>query len=166
MGLFTYWKWPQNHCQNWFRANLLNIRLFDRYNIWGFFWPTCVGSLSPNRFWLVLNQLGKNFENWFFLFFWILRAKVAFTKKIFPPISSKRFNVSNDLQTCQKHQDLKSQRNLSHNLFFEWLNLEYTFILGYVDTPTLATQNMSCAKACVAISSPYVFDMSEDHLEH
>ena len=123
MGLFTYWKWPQNHCQNWFRANLLNIRLFDRYNIWGFFWPTCVGSLSPNRFWVALNQLGENTENWNFFIFGILRPKVAFIRKFFPKFSYKWFMKKNHLLTCKNHRDLISQRDLSRNSFFGWLEL-------------------------------------------
>ena len=162
MGLFTYWKWPQNHCQNWFRADLLNIRLFDRFKVWGFFWPTCVGLLSPNRFWAALIQLGENFKNWNFFIFGILRPKVAFIRKFFPVSACMWFMKKNHLLKCKNHWDLKSQRTLSRNSFFGWLKLEYMLNLKLRYTPTSATQKMSCAKECVEISSPDDFYISGD----
>ena len=44
--------------------------------------------------------------------------------------------------------------------------MEYTLILGYVGKVFWHTQKTNCVKDRVEISSPDVFDMSEDHLEH
>ena len=54
-------------------------------------------------------------------------------------------------------------------VFISWpqlAKLEYMVILGYVDKVNWHTQKTSCTKDRVEISSPDVFDMSEDHLEH
>ena len=103
MGLFTYWKWPQNHCQNWVGANLLNIRLFDRFKFRDFFDPLVWGHYH-------LIGFGWRLTNWvkipkieIFLIFGILRPKVAFIRKFFPTVSQKRFNVHNTLKICKIH---------------------------------------------------------------
>ena len=121
-----------------------------------------MGLLSPNRFWAALIQLGENFKNLIFLIFGILRPKVAFIRKFFPLSARMWFMKKNHLLKCKNHRDLKSQRDLSRNLFFGWLKLEYTLILGLTYIPTLATQKTSCAKDRVEISRPDDFYISGD----